>query len=476
MSFVKGYEHCVFVSYASVDNIRPVGAETGWVETLVQELRRALAEELGRLEYAKIWMDYQLGPNDSLTPTIIEAIEKSAVLLIILSPGYLESQWCKLERNAFLEKLNLLQDSKRIFLVEKKAIDKDDKPESIRDIRGLPFWFEDPVSKCVETLGMPYPVPEHMEYYSKVGDLGHHLALQLKKMNKTVFDSAQESSLKNSTRRVMLADVTDDLQDKRTEVKRYLEQHGIEVVEEEDERNPEKLSNAIEKKLQNCKLFVQLLSQLSGKSLSDDFISYPFLRYSAAKKSNTEILQWYSPNLKLDDLADTPQKQLLLEETVISESIEQFKERIVRQMDKKESVEIVPEHTEKMIFINHANEDSEFAKQVCDFVINKMGWAYALPLTNGRPAEIRGDLERNVKESDSMFLLYGDVPETWVREQLIQFRKLKGGAKKFVVLFEGPPPDKNEIGMRLPGMKILDFRDGFEQKKAELIFSNMAVA
>ena len=483
MGFVKDYDHCVFVSYATVDDVPPVGADLGWVSALVMELKRVLAEELGRAEFVDIWMDQQLGPHDPLTPTILEALEKSAALLVILSPGYLESKWCSLERKAFLDKLDALRETNRVFLVEKKMIHKDDKPKSIRDIHGLHFWTEDAISKRVETLGMPLPspTPEHKEFYSRVGDLGRHLATQLKIMNQTVYECAQDALLSENFR-VLLAEVTDDLQEKRYEIKRYLEQRGITVVEEDDERELDKFSRSLEHKLLDCELFVQLLSQLSGKPLPNGYVSFPHLRYTSANNSGIEILQWYPPDLKLDDLAESPQKNLLLNETVISESIEQFKERIVQQLDRikqnkiKQKEKEKPEEIEKMIFINHATGDEAFAQQVCDFIYNNKGWGYAVPLSEGRPSEIRSDLERNIKESDSMFLLYGDVNEDWVREQLVQFRKLKGGAHKSVVLFEGPPPDKGGIGMRLPGMRILDFKNGFEKQKAEQAFVDIAVA
>ena len=78
MSFVPGYEHDIFISYASVDDRPPVNEANGWVTTLLTELERVLAEELGRSGSANIWMDYQLGSNDVLTPTLLNALRSRA--------------------------------------------------------------------------------------------------------------------------------------------------------------------------------------------------------------------------------------------------------------------------------------------------------------------------------------------------------------------------------------------------------------
>jgi len=52
-SYVPGYQHDVFVSYAQVDN-QTLGGDYGWVHTLVDNLKEMLSGQLGRREWGDI--------------------------------------------------------------------------------------------------------------------------------------------------------------------------------------------------------------------------------------------------------------------------------------------------------------------------------------------------------------------------------------------------------------------------------------
>ncbi|MGH8549844.1 MAG: toll/interleukin-1 receptor domain-containing protein [Methylococcales bacterium] len=97
MAFVTGYDHDVFVSYARLDN----PGETPWVSTLVRHLDTDLRQRLGTKDL-RVWIDENLDGNRPLTPEIMRSIQRSATLLIVMSSGYLASEWCARERNAFL--------------------------------------------------------------------------------------------------------------------------------------------------------------------------------------------------------------------------------------------------------------------------------------------------------------------------------------------------------------------------------------
>src|SRR5262245_13950230 len=89
----------LFVSYAHVDNT-PVFGARGWVSTLVQNLRNLLAQKMGRQDASSVWWDeIELRGNHDVTPEIRTTLQQSAALLLVLSPGYLASQWCKQEKD-----------------------------------------------------------------------------------------------------------------------------------------------------------------------------------------------------------------------------------------------------------------------------------------------------------------------------------------------------------------------------------------
>ena len=61
-TFVPGFTHDIFVSYAHVDN-RKFGRDAGWVETLVENLRDGLPQKLKRGQ-PDIWRDLRLSSNE----------------------------------------------------------------------------------------------------------------------------------------------------------------------------------------------------------------------------------------------------------------------------------------------------------------------------------------------------------------------------------------------------------------------------
>src|SRR5215469_5676191 len=86
MAYVQDYDHDVFVSYAHLDD----QGETAWVTTLVRHLDTELKQRLGTKDL-RVWIDHNLGGNHPLTAELMQAIRRSATLLVVMSPSYLAS-------------------------------------------------------------------------------------------------------------------------------------------------------------------------------------------------------------------------------------------------------------------------------------------------------------------------------------------------------------------------------------------------
>ena len=75
-------------------------ATKGWVDLLVERLPRLISNNLGYLP--AIWRDERsLRGNDLLTAAISEGVTTSLVLIPIVSPRYVQSDWCRRELEAF---------------------------------------------------------------------------------------------------------------------------------------------------------------------------------------------------------------------------------------------------------------------------------------------------------------------------------------------------------------------------------------
>ena len=97
----RTYKHDVFISYAHADNIPVPGSHLGWVTIFAENLKNLLGRKLDR--DADVWMDHrELQGNVPLTPTIMEALRDTATIVVMASPRYRASEWCRRERENFL--------------------------------------------------------------------------------------------------------------------------------------------------------------------------------------------------------------------------------------------------------------------------------------------------------------------------------------------------------------------------------------
>ncbi|MGH8656336.1 MAG: toll/interleukin-1 receptor domain-containing protein, partial [Gammaproteobacteria bacterium] len=72
-------------------------AALGWVTALVQNLNRG-----PNVAAKEIFIDHQLQPGDAFSEYLLNKVERSALLLILLSQNYLKSNWCGQEIAHFI--------------------------------------------------------------------------------------------------------------------------------------------------------------------------------------------------------------------------------------------------------------------------------------------------------------------------------------------------------------------------------------
>lgn len=455
-AFAPGFKHDVFVSYAHVDDIPAHGSSHGWVTTFVAELGRQLAMQLGRIDNQSVWMDHHLRGNSAITPEILGEATESATLLVILSQGYLNSEWCNRELEVFLSRIKAQQGIDiPVFVIEKQRLDRGLWPRDLGNLRGYPFWEYDgqpgPDTPCY-TLADPRPREDQLKYWSRLSDLSKDLAVALRRMAP---DKGPGTADTENRVKVFLAEATDDLEEKREEVKRYLDQRGLQVLPKNYYPNdPEAFRRAQESELADCRLFVQLLSSIAGKHPAGAENGFPDLQYQIAKQMNLPIVQWRSPKLDLDEVGLDAQRILLEAETVMAVPIEEFKEEVFKKATTSYTDPPTPDQS-TLVFVNHGDEDAELATKVIS-VIEEAKLGYSVPLKVGSPAQLRQDLEENLLISDVILWIYGQAPLGWVREQLLSFQKVgwrrDKPARKALCKY---PPSKPDPGIKLASMDTL---------------------
>jgi hypothetical protein len=472
MAFVPNYEHDIFISYAHVDDEKLPGTTKGWVTTLQDCLRVRLAQRLGRSDTYSLWMDYKLQGHEMITPQILNAIRKSATILIVLSPGYIASEWCNREKNTFLELIK--EPRSRVFIIERDRIDN--RPAEFNDLKGFQFWKIDREGKSPHILGTPELekelTPDVRDYYAQVDDLTQELVDELHAM-KTASGQLVRVKTKpgvftgDSTHpihlTIYLAQVTDDLDFERSNVKRYLDQAGFYVLPETSySQESSNFRQAVERDLAKSSLFVQLLSGVPGKKPPDLPQGYVKLQLDLAKEVQKPILQWRSHSLDISTIEDEDHLRLVEGDTVRAEGIEDFKREIKKRLDEKPKP-LKP--VSAFVFVNMETSDRPLAEQVCA-VLDHYGIDYILPMQSDNPSKNREDLEQNLLDCTGIIIIYGSSTIDWVRQTLRESRKIlpkRESPLQAFAVFEGPPEQKCPLDFKIDKMQILDSRSRFDE-------------
>lgn len=134
----------LFISYAHLDN-RPLTPEQeGWVCRFHAVLRTVLAMRLGY--EPRIWRDDKLSGNDVFSDEILEQLRRSALFISIVTPRYLESEWCPREVREFCSAAAQaggvsIANRSRLFKLIKTPVAEDERlPEQLRDTLGYAFF------------------------------------------------------------------------------------------------------------------------------------------------------------------------------------------------------------------------------------------------------------------------------------------------------------------------------------------------
>ncbi len=141
MAFVPGAEFDVFISYSWADN------QSGWVDRFEKALTERVHVLLG--QKPNFFRDLrELSGEEDFTKEIRNKLEKSAALVAVLSPGYFGSDYCRLERNHYVDHVEGgLAIGTRVKLVKavKLPHPKGLHRSFVKQAVGFPFHSDPPV-------------------------------------------------------------------------------------------------------------------------------------------------------------------------------------------------------------------------------------------------------------------------------------------------------------------------------------------
>jgi hypothetical protein len=228
LSFLQNFQEDVFISYSSTDDEPLYGTEEGWVTHLHRDLEGRLKQLLSR--QLKVWRDDEnLQGNDELTPTLIEQLRKTGVLLSIVSPPYFESKWCMKEFRIFCVHASQhgglrVENKSRLFKVVKTPVERSAQPPEMRDLVSFDFYEKTKTGSTLEYTG---EYGDRKKYARKVNDLAYGIANFLRILSGQLKGFAPRAT-------VYLAETAPDMKEAREDIWRDLLQRGFAVLPDEE--------------------------------------------------------------------------------------------------------------------------------------------------------------------------------------------------------------------------------------------------
>jgi hypothetical protein len=223
----------VFISYRHLDNELLDEQQKGWVDNFHERFASVLGEALGY--EPSIWRDPRLPGNVYFADVLEERIRNTAVVISILSPGYLQSEWCIGELREFCRQADrtgglLVDDKLRVFKVIKTHIDRTQHPPEFQNQLGYEFYEFDKTTQRPIAFGQELGRHRDQRYWSKLDDLAWDVKQILSIINPRARTPGAVSVFSPAKGSVYLAQTTRDLNGERDQIKRELLNRGYDIL------------------------------------------------------------------------------------------------------------------------------------------------------------------------------------------------------------------------------------------------------
>ncbi len=460
----------VFVSYAHADDEAPIGIERGWVTTLVGELRKVLRRLLGG-SGAEPWMDYRLAAGEDVTDELITKARATRTLLLVMSPGYLGSDWCQLELGTFLASRVAANGAKNVFIIETDQVDRDTWHPDLRSLKTIRFWDKRFDDRAPRLLGFPVPKPdEDSPYWQRLNELAHAIAEGLKAGDAP---GAPKSA-------VWIAEPTEDLLEERDAVASTMTQQGFKVLPRGGypRQSRDAYLEAVREDQGRAVMLVQLLGPREGRRPTWAEESFVALQAAAASAAHRErgvrFLQWRTREVDLAKATSPRYRELL--EGVQASGLEEFKSEILRELRASGAATVQPSAAASRnperaasvpyVYVNADAVDQDLARRIQLSLVGLRVDAVIAPapVPGQTPEQIRMAQKEQLESCDGVIFVYGSTPPSWVQSQFAFSRRIVGQRRSGIwgALLDGPPLEKADLGPMSPSLLLVNCRSGLD--------------
>jgi TIR domain len=445
----------LFISYAHLDNQPVAENDVGWVSRFHKSLDAILSMRLGCK--AEIWRDErQLQGNDAFAQAILSQFPDTAALVAVVSPRYVQSEWCLREARSFCESAStsggLMVDNKsRIFKVITLPVDSQDPlPAPMRETLGFDFFVRD-ANGVEKELNPAYDPSLGPKLTNECVRLAHDIASLVKMLEAqpqagtAAAPAAVATSIKPG---IYLAECSKDRRDDRTALRTELQMRGYRVLPEgqlpddEDQYRAEVLCL-----LGECALSIHLVGSLYGGVCDGES------QKSVVELQNLLAVQQArtSPLRRIISLPDSvhttdPRQQAFIDQLhrdadaqfaadVITADLEGVKGAVQATLTRIENPQAAPEApaaTDNRMIYLVCDERDRKATVPLRLYLKAQGLEVQTPVFEGDAASVRNANQDRMARCDAVLVFHGVGTEAWKDS-------VEGDLRKAVALRAGRP-------------------------------------
>lgn len=438
MPIISGFDNDIFISYAHKDNSE-VAQE--WVKQFYVYLKDMLIRSIGRSDIGIWWDDKKMDGNTYFDQSIKKGLDKTAIIICLHSPSYIQSEWCIKELDYFSEKTTQdgvgmqVGDDARVVHVLLYNMDRDEWPEGFQGRTGIPFYeAEDEMD-----LGDPLAVSSQ-EFQDQMKKLRNSLLRLFKGFkNLHINDQPQlpvSEPSKNDQVTIFFGDIPDSLGDRPRRIMAELEKKGFNIISDISLHDQEVHAKEVKAAVENAELTIHFLDQYPGKSIPGEISNwYRKKEIELALDSNASQLIWTTSDFSYSEVEEAPYRQFLedLEQGKMGEKgydfIRSVKGNVIKevvelanQVHTMESVKEVASEKLNVLIDNHA-KDRDLAFELNNVFSEHEITTFLTPMEDD-PKNNNEKLRNYISKSRKFIFIYGKVEQDWLNARLTTALKI----------------------------------------------------
>ena len=493
------FEIDVFVSYAHIDDQAMVEGQPGWIASFHRALEIRLAQLLGK--EPRIFRDPKLQGNEVFSESLIERLPKAALLVSVLSPRYVRSDWCTRELREFLSASEStggarVADKVRVFKVVKTPVPLEEHPQELQQVLGYEFYTIEHETGRPRELTPGAPPEIERQYWARLDDLAHDIAELLRSLEQRAAPTPDNGNgtgagihLEAGEPReaIYLAEASFDVKEQRDVLKRELLEHGYRVLP--DRPLPlvaDECVEMIQAQLAAARMSIHLVGRNygvipEGGTQSQAELQHQLAVDRATRQGGFPRLIWLPPDLEIEDerqqlflerLTTDPQSQEGAD--LLRASLEDFKLAVHRRLEPAEAQDAGESDGAEdglvRIYLVCDERDLEALTPLEDHLFER-GYEVIVPVFEGDEVQVRKDHEESLVLCDAVLLYYGAGNELWLRRKLREIQKSAGFGRKSPLaakaVYVAPPEDPRKQRLRTHEALVLPGAGTFDPRSLE---------